>query len=245
VIDTPRAAAAGPRRWWGLLAAVALVIAAVAYAVEDRHRDEHARPRAPVPSALPAPSASATPGAGEAAAAAAERHLAVEAILNRRETAVLTRNQQLFVQDVDPAMHAEQRVLFANLVDLRLEQLGYEQVEERYDQEVVRRHGPATYLVRVVMTYRIPRIDERPVKTELGYTFTRRTGRWMLVDDDDLDRTLGPAAHREPWDLGRYEVHRGERVTVLVDRGDGERARHIVAEARDALGDVAAYWPRR
>lgn len=240
MIDTPTPADGRPRRWWGLLAAVALVIAGVDYAVEDRQRDERAKAQA----AATATPASTIPGSTKSAALA-ERHRAVDAVLDRRSKAVMTNDPRLFLQDVDPALHKEQRILFANLADLGMGQIGYQQVEERYDPGVLQRHGPSAYLVRVMMTYRIDRVDDQPVKTELGYTFSRRTGRWMLVDDDDLDRDLGPGAHREPWDLGRFEVHRGQRVTVLVDAGAGRRGRNIVDESREALDTVTTYWPRK
>lgn len=236
----------GPRRWLGLLLAVGLVCLGVGYAVEDRQRDARLRP--PPAVVTPGPVASPNPSLSRTAAAVLARRAAVDAILLRRARAVRTADEKLFLQDVDPAnarLRQEQRTLFANLVEIGFGTVGYSQAEERFDPAVVRRHGPSTYLVRVLMRYQIPQVDQTPVTTELGYTFVSRSGRWLLVDDDDLDQDLGPGAHQEPWDLGRIEVHRGARALVLVEKGDTARARTIVSEAAEALRDVTAYWPRR
>jgi hypothetical protein len=235
----------GPRRWLGLLLAVALTCGGVAYAVEQRERDARNRPAVTATATAP-PNQSNKPPSKTAAAIAARR-LAVDTILLRRAKAVRTGNERLFLADVDPAdrkLRQEQRTLFANLVDLRFAEIGYSQAEERFDQTVVREHGPSTYLVRVLMRYQIPKVDHDPVTTELGYTFVSRGGRWIITDDDDLDDELGPTAHREPWDLGRIEVRRGPRVLAIVEKGDTDRAEAIVAEANEALAQVAGYWPR-
>jgi hypothetical protein len=225
---------------------VALVSGGVGYAVHDREQDARARPA--VTAAPPKhPNQGVTPPTKTAAAVAARR-LAVETILLRRARAVQIGNENLFLQDVDPAnakLRAEQKVLFANLVEIGFAEIGYSQAEEHFDEAALRAHGPSTYLVRVLMRYQIPNVDVLPVYTELGYSFVSRRGRWVLADDNDLDKDLGPGAHQEPWDLGRFEVHRGPRVLVLVDKGDSKRGRSIVAAATQGLAEVAAYWPRK
>ncbi|MEV6286856.1 hypothetical protein [Kribbella sp. NPDC051770] len=235
-----------PRRWLGLLVVVAVTCGGVVYAVEQREDDARNRPKVSVGPTAP-PNQSNKPPSKTAAAVAARR-LAVDTVLLRRARAVRTGNEKLFLSDLDPAdtkLRQEQRTLFANLVEIGFTEVGFSQAEERFDQEVVREHGASTYLVRVLMRYQIPKVDHDPVTTELGYTFVSRGGRWVITDDDDLDDELGPTAHREPWDLGRIEVRRGPRVLVIVEKGDTERAKAIVAEANEALGQVSAYWPRR
>ena len=234
---------AGPRRWLGLLAAVALVSGGVAYTVEERHEDARARV---VATQTPGPSQS--PTTSRTAAAITARRVAVDTILLRRAQAVQTRNQALFLADIDPAntkLRAAQAVLFANLVEIGFTELGYSQAEERFNPSVLRAHGSTTYLVRVLMRYQIPQVDLAPVTTELGYTFVSRAGRWVITDDDDLDNDLGPGAHREAWDLGRIEVERAPRVLVAVEKGDTKRGRAIAAAATEGLTEVSAYWPRK
>jgi hypothetical protein len=240
--DTVAAGSRRPGRWIGLLLAVVLVSGGVAYAVEGREQDarQHVAFASPIPIQRSPPS--------KTSAAVAARRLAVDAILLRRSTAVRTVNETLFLQDVDPTdakLRQAQRVLFANLVDIGLEQIGYSQAEERFEPAMARVHGSSAYLVRVLMRYQIPKIDLTPVSTELGYTFVRRSGRWVLADDDDLDGELAPGAHREPWDLGRIEVQRGPRAMVLVEKGDTKRGRAILAAAARGLAEVTAYWPRK
>lgn len=233
---TTAAAAHGPRRWIGLAAAVALCIGGVVYAVEDRGEI----PRATTGN----PRRSQAPSAAQLAEAA--RRTAIDDILARRAAAVERGDEKAFLQDIDPSevgLRRAQQILFANLVEMGFRRLEYQQAEERFDQVVIKNHGPTAYLVRVVMRYQISGVDAVPVATELGYTFARRANKWYLVDDNDLDLDLGPSAHREAWDLGRIEVHRGPRVLVVVEKGDTKRARNIVDESAEALDEVKAYWP--
>jgi hypothetical protein len=216
----------------------------VVYTVEQREQDARARGAATQTTGSPAPPKSTKPS--RVAAAVAARRVAVDEILIRRATAVQTRNEKLFLADVDPAnakLVAAQRILFANLVDIGFTELGYSQAEERFNPSVLRAHGSTTYLVRILMRYQIPQVDFTPVTTELGYTFIARGGRWLLTADNELDGDLGPGAHREAWDLGRIEVRRGPRVLVVVEKGDGDRARTIAREATEGLGEVSKYWP--
>ncbi|MBB6568948.1 hypothetical protein HPO96_13225 [Kribbella sandramycini] len=239
----PPGAPAGPRRWLGLLLAVALVSGGVVYAVDARTDDAASRLAATPASPGDGPT---TPSkAGQALIA---RRVAVDSILIRRAQAVQTGDLKLFLRDLDPSnktLVAQQKILFANLVDIGFTELGYSQAEERFSSEIMRRRGRTVYLVRVLMRYQIPKVDVAPVTTELGYTFINRAGRWVLADDDDLDKDLGPGAHREAWDLGRIDVVRGPRALVVVEKGDAARGRAILTEANEGLQEVKEYWPRR
>jgi len=227
--------------------AVALVSGGVVYTVEQREQDARERVAA-TRTATPAPPPATGTKPSRIAAAVAARRVAVDTVLLRRAQAVQTGNEALFLADVDPAnkkLRAEQKILFANLVEMGFTEIGYSQAEERFNPAVLKAHGSTTYLVRVLMRYQIQKVDFTPVTTELGYTFVARGGRWLITADDELDSDLGPGAHREAWDLGRIEVQRGPRVLVVVEKGDTARGRAIVAEATEGLGEVAAYWPLR
>ncbi|GAA2832848.1 hypothetical protein [Kribbella solani] len=244
-INTPRSAPThGPRRWLGLLLAVALVSGGVVYTVEDRQQDARARTATATPT--PAPSTTSKPS--RLATAIAARRVAIDTILIRRAQAVLTGDEAMFLADVDPAnakLRAAQKILFANLMEIGFTELGYSQAEERFNPAIMKAHGRTTYLVRILMRYQIPKVDHVPVTTELGYTFVARDGHWLLTADNELDTDLGPGAHREAWDLGRIEVQRGPRVLVVVEKGDTKRGRAIVAAAKEGIAEVAAYWPRK
>ncbi|MGW6196621.1 hypothetical protein ACWF0M_10800 [Kribbella sp. NPDC055110] len=234
---------AGPRRWLGLLVAVALVAGGVVYTVEQREQDARRRTAA-TQAVSPAPPKATKPS--RIAAAVAARRVAIDTILLRRAQAVQTGNEAQFLADVDPAnkkLRAAQKILFANLVEIGFTEIGYSQAEERFNPAILKAHGGTTYLVRILMRYQIPKVDFTPVTTELGYTFIARGGHWLLTADNELDDDLGPGAHREAWDLGRIEVQRGPRVLVVVEKGDTTRGRAIVTEATEGLQEVTAYWP--
>jgi hypothetical protein len=242
---TPNSGSPGPRRWLGLLVAVALVSGGVVYTVEQREQDARERVTA-TRTATPTPAPPKATKPCRIAAAIAARRIAVDSILLRRARAVQTGNEALFLADIDPAnkkLRAAQKILFANLVEIGFTEIGYSQAEERFNPAVLKAHGSTTYLVRILMRYQIPKVDFTPVTTELGYTFIARGGRWLITADDELDADLGPGAHREAWDLGRIEVQRGPRVVVVVEKGDTERGRAIVNEATEGLAEVTAYWP--
>jgi hypothetical protein len=177
----------------------------------------------------------------------AARSAGVDKMLARRADAVRRNNEAEFLADVDPAnktLLAEQRVLFSNLLQFGFSRLGYQQLREQFDQSLVDRYGPSTYVVQVVMTYQIRGIDPLPVRTMLGYTFTQRPdGRWMLVDDTDLDHSLPRGSHQEAWDIGSVLVRRAPRVMVVVERGANKLADSLLTKAGSAVRAVSKRWP--
>lgn len=233
--------ASGLRRTGALVAAVVMLAGLVGYAVQDRRQAEE------IASGGVSASIATPAGVQPADVDPDARGRAIDAVLTRRAKAVQSVDERGFLADLDhgaPALVAAQRTLFANLVDLGLEQLGYERRQDQFDQAILDRYGPTAYAVRIAMRYQIKGIDPEPVVTELGYVFVERGGRWLLVDDDALDTGLTPGAHREPWDLGRFEIQRAPRLMVLVDKGQTTFGRSVLAEAQEGLRTVDAYWPR-
>lgn len=239
--DTRAIVASGLRRTGALVAAVVMTAGLVGYAVQDRRQAEE------VASGGVSASIRTPEGVQPADIDPDARGRAIDDVLARRAAAVESVDERRFLADVDhgvPALVAAQRTLFANLVDLGLQQLSYERRQDQFDQAILDRYGPTAYTVRIAMRYQIKGIDPEPVVTELAYTFVERSGRWLLVDDDDLDTGLTPGAHREPWDLGRFEIQRAPRLMVLVDKGQTAFGRSVLGEAQEALGTVDKYWPR-
>jgi hypothetical protein len=171
----------------------------------------------------------------------------VDKVLASRAEAVRRDNEAEFLADVDPGnatLLARQRALFANLRQFGFAKLSYQQVREQFDQALVDKYGPTTYAVGVAMAYQIVGIDPVPVRTMLGYTFTRRPdGRWMLVSDTDLDQRLPRGSHQEAWDIGRVLVKRAPRVLVVVEERQTTLATSLVAKAASALKAVSRSWP--
>ncbi|GAA3578402.1 hypothetical protein GCM10022235_55520 [Kribbella ginsengisoli] len=170
---------------------------------------------------------------------------AVDAILKRRASAVLRKDRAQFLADVDPAnkkLVAEQKVLFGNLVQFGFTKLSYLRGEPQVKQWVVDEYGPTSYVVRVAMAYQIGGIDDQPVKAALGYSFAQCGGRYLLVNDTDLDGGLPNGSHKEAWDLGPVLVRRGKRALVVVEPGNTKLAASILSDAEAAVKVVNKTW---
>lgn len=182
----------GRRGWLAAAGVVVVAGCAVAGGAAWRgHADEGQSP-GPVPVASsPRPTAGKVDPAPKAA---------VDAILRRRATAVLRKNEAQFLADVNPRnqkLLAAQKVLFGNLVQFGFAKLSYVPGQPQVKQPLVDQYGPSTYLVSVAMRYQISGIDEQPVETALGYLFVQRGGRYVLIDDTQLDVGLPRGSHRE------------------------------------------------
>ncbi|NEA32801.1 hypothetical protein G3I17_14165 [Streptomyces sp. SID13031] len=175
------------------------------------------------------------------------RAAGVKKVLVRRAQAVSGNDEQEFLRDVDPVdklLVARQKQLFANLQQFGFQSIRYEQLREQFDQRLVDKYGPSTYLVGVAMTYQIKGIDPQPVRTMLGYTFTQKPdGSWLLVSDSDMDQLLPRGSHQEAWDLGQILVKRSPRVLIVVERGQGKLADNLAAKAVSAVQAVSKSWP--
>lgn len=170
---------------------------------------------------------------------------AVDAILKRRAAAVLAKNEAQFLADVDPKnakLVAAQKVLFENLVQFGFVKLSYLQDRPQFEQKLIDRYGPTTYLVSVVMSYQIGGIDDGLVKAPLGYMFVQRGGRYLLINDTYMDSALPIGAHKEAWDVGPVLVRRGARALVVVERGKAGLAESILADAESAVRAVNKLW---
>jgi hypothetical protein len=170
---------------------------------------------------------------------------AVDAVLQRRATAVLDRDEDQFLADVDPynkELRTKQKVLFENLVQFGFGKLTYRQGDPQFDQALLDKYGPTAYLVSGVMEYQIDGIDELPVQTPLGYTFVKRGGRYVLVDDTHLDTGQADSPNQEAWDTGPVLVRRGPRTLVVVEQGQTEAAKSILADAQVAVKAVNRWW---
>lgn len=177
----------------------------------------------------------------------AARAAAVSEVLKRRAQAVLAGNEKEFLADVDPGntrLVSGQRTLFTNLREFGFAKLAYQQLAQQYDDSIVQKYGPSTYLVAVAMTYQIRDIDLVPVRAMLGYTFIQRpNGTWMLVSDSDLDKRLARGSHEEAWDTGPVLVKRAPRVLVVVETGQDALANRLLSMSGSAVQAVSKSWP--
>ncbi|ADB34714.1 hypothetical protein Kfla_5709 [Kribbella flavida DSM 17836] len=164
---------------------------------------------------------------------------AVDALLARRGIAVRTNNLPQFLRDVAPELHDEQRQLFENLRALGMD-VTYRRAELWTNYEAVRRYGLATGTFRVSMRYQISGTRLGQAATDVGYTYTVRDGRLLLVDDNDLDRAVG--AGRQPWDYGPIDVVKRPNVLVVADRGRLAYAERQADETVAMARKVRKLW---
>jgi hypothetical protein len=119
----------------------------------------------------------------------------------------------------------------------------YRRAEPWDDNHAMQRFGPATGTFRVSMRYQL--LDTRlpQAATDVGYTFTVRSGRLYLVDDNDLDQQLG--AGRMPWDFGPITVIRRPSAMVIVTAGEAGLGERIATDTVQVAKRVRKLWPRR
>ncbi|WP_241994874.1 hypothetical protein [Kribbella sp. VKM Ac-2568] len=225
------------RRLWPLLLSLVLVAGATAGGLALHLSGSSDRPDKAIAS-----------GPGSTASLdLAARSAGVEKVLAARAEAVRLNKPAGFLANVDPgnkSLVARQKLLFSNLRQFGFASLRYEQLREQFDQTLVDKYGPSTYLVAVAMAYQIKGIDPQPVRTMLGYTFTEKpNGGWMLVSDTDLDHLLPRGSHQEAWDIGEVLVKRAPRVLVVVERGQTRLADSLLAKAGSAVKAVSKSWP--
>lgn len=175
------------------------------------------------------------------------RTAGVSKVLLRRAQAVRQNDAAEFIRDVDPVnktLVAQQKMLFTNLRQFGFQSLRYDLLREQFDQRLVDKYGPSTYLVGVAMTYQLKGIDPQPVRTMLGYTFTQKPdGGWLLVSDSDMDHLLPRGSHQEAWDLGEVLVKRAPRVLIVVEEGQPKLAKDLAEKAVSAVQAVSKSWP--
>jgi hypothetical protein len=165
---------------------------------------------------------------------------AVDALLARRGKATRTNNLALFLRDVSPDLRAKQRRLFANMRAIGMAAT-YRRAEPWDDNQAMQRFGPATGTFRVSMRYQLFGTRLSQAATDVGYTFTVRSGRLYLVDDNDLNLQLG--AGRMPWDFGPINVIRRPGAMVIVTAGEGRLGERIAADTVQVEKRVRKLWP--
>jgi hypothetical protein len=229
-----------PRRLLAGVAALALAATAGVVAVRVE------RGSSPDSSAVAAVEATATPGQLDDAQKKARKGQ-VDVVLAARATAVLKGDLRRFLAAVDPKqpqLVARQRLLFTNLRKFGFTKLTYFAADERESPELTTKYGPGVFTTRVMMRYQLTGLDAKPVQTDLGYTFVRRAGAWILVEDSAIDGELSADGHRQPWDYQEVAVVRRGKVVVVVDKRELALGRKIAKVSQGSVDAVRRHWPR-
>jgi hypothetical protein len=135
-------------------------------------------------------------------------------------------------------------LLFTNLRKFGFTKLTYFAAEERVSPELTTKYGPGVYTTRVMMRYQLAGLDAKPVQTDLGYTFVRRAGQWILVEDNAIDGELSADGHRQPWDYQEVAVVRRGKVVVVVDKRELALGQKIAKVSQGSVDAVRRHWPR-
>jgi hypothetical protein len=174
----------------------------------------------------------------------------VRALLARHGAAVMQRDRDAFLADVDAAGPAadyrvRQQQMFANLAPVPLAGWSYH-LEARSDARVVeaaagRKFGSAAVIARVSLRYTLRGVDRIPTSHDLWLTFVREDGAVVLAADDSLARA-GGQSWRGPWDFGPLRVARGEHSLVIGHPSNAETVAAVRATVDAAVPAVTSVW---
>lgn len=167
---------------------------------------------------------------------------ALTALLAARRAGVLGGDRSAWVATTDPSsssFRAAQERVFDNLTGVPFADWTYQYLGRapELSAQRVRQLGGEAWVARVLAGYRLRGYDATSSQVEQYLTVVRRGSRWYLAATDD-----GGTAP-QPWDLGRVEVARGERVIVLGTAPGRTLAAYAAAGDR-AVEQVSDIWGR-
>ncbi len=209
------------------------------------------------PEASPTATPEATPAATTAGTASprtgmqeqAARHAMAQRIMHRRERAVRTGDERLFLADVDPgnaALRDRQRRLFANLSALPIETFTLDAAESTWPAGFAAKRFRATaYIPYVEQRLQLRGFDPVPVTTTYALTLARVGGRWRIVADHDLAGREPEAARNTPWELARIVVRRTPHALGIFDAGSQASADRLMAWTEESVSAVQEEVPLR
>ena len=234
----------GPGRAWALCACV--VVAGLLAGCTAQ----------PAPTAKPGPVATSSAGRRSgpptrtAVQVEAARHAMAQRVMHRRERAVHTGDEALFLADVDPgntALVTRQRRLYSNLRKLPLETFTLDALEDvtwPADFADARFRGTA-YIPSVEQQLQLRGFDPVPVTTTYALTFARTGGRWRIVADDDLAEREPEEARNTPWELTPIVVRRSPHALGIFDAGSQASADRLMRWTEQSVRTVEEAVPLR
>jgi hypothetical protein len=175
------------------------------------------------------------------------RDEAVRTILDRRAAAVLHRDEQAWLADVDPRapeFRKAQETVFANLEQVDFASWSYELIGRDYDRpDLASTYDVPYHLPAMLVHYAIRGYDLAPVARPQVLTFVQRGQRWYVASDSDADPDLPETGHADPWDRRAMVTREGRHVLVLADAQDKGRLGALVRVSDAAVAKVARMWP--
>ena len=175
----------------------------------------------------------------------------IQELLDRREAAVTSGDENAFLATVDPqasaAFREAQRTLFAGLRSVPLEK--YE-LEARTDDTgdlgpaaAAAYPGATVSLPETRQVMRVRGYDQSDAIDSLWLTYVQRDRQWYVGGDSDV-ADIGLETARGVWDGGPVATVTSERFIVLTHPGHEARARAILGAAEQAAARLDTVWDR-
>jgi len=240
-VEEPRRPAPSPRRRG--LVTVALVVAA---ALTSGIAVASMGARSDGASHADRPTAGARPGTGTAADTTPDpvalRVQALQALLDTRSHAVLSKDRAAWLSTVDPRSPqfvSRQSRVFTNFAAVPFSDWDYSYAGAAAAPPAtrVRQLGGDVWVARVQAGYRLRGYDGATSSSEQFLTMVQRDGHWYIASTSDGDTVP------QPWDLGRVRVAKGSHVLVLGTASAGT-LRAFAAAGDDAVDSVTQVWGR-
>jgi hypothetical protein len=178
------------------------------------------------------------------------RDEAVKAMFGRRADAVLKRDANAFMADLDgadAAFVARQREVFDSLGKLDFATWEYRLRDDEYSVTSIdwRKYGRTADVALPVLTlhYQLKGYDRRPVVRRVVYTVVRRGDRWLIANDRDLQESTssGTSVRRDPWENGPITVAKSKNGLVIGHPDDADAIKGIQKEVESAIRHVSSY----
>ena len=196
------------------------------------------------PTTGPVLSAPAKSGpAGQGAPLAQTGDAAVTALLRSRAAAVLHRDREAFLAEIDPRATPQfrdaQAAMFDNLADVPLSVWSYD-LDPADVVTVPKGSFPAEELwaPEVQLNYALAGVDRDPTSKPMGFLFSRHGTQWFLASDTLTSRNTW----RGPWDFGPVAATRTKSGLVLAHPDNAELAKRIAAELDADVKAVSEVW---
>jgi hypothetical protein len=181
--------------------------------------------------------------AGQGAPLAQTSDTAVTALLRGRAAAILRRDRDAFLAEIDPRATPQfrdaQAAMFDNLADVPLSVWSYD-LDPTDVVRVPKSVFPAEELwaPEVQLDYGLTGVDRDPTSKPMGYLFSRHGTQWFLASDTLTSRNTW----RGPWDFGPVAATRTTSGVVLAHPDNAELAKRIGAELDSDVKAVSAVW---
>jgi hypothetical protein len=167
-------------------------------------------------------------------------------VLDQRARALRERDLGLFLRSVDrrdPAFVARQRRYFRNLGQLPLAELRYRVLPRDWALSIPRRWGAEVDVPRVRLVMQLEGYDAVPVQRTVGFAFSFRKGRAVIVSESRRGGRLLLEGTPAPWDLAAITVREEDGVLGVFDDRTRATAPALTNAVREGVRQVADALP--